>query len=124
MWSSLPTYFVVWFVSASWFAQPELVWPALVLASVYVAMQIYEIKWRHHCFLSADSSAAPVTLIAFIFLAIYEYRCGIGSSSLIDFATGAMVAFFVGHIVALAVAGMFHFAGELAWKYVGQHQSG
>ena len=124
MWSSLPVYFAVWFVFASWFLVPTLVPMAFVLATVYVTMQLYEIKWRHHCFLSADSTAAPITLLAFVGLAIYGYRSQIGGRMLVDFATGSLAAFFVGHIVALLVAGMFHFTGELLWKHVVRHRSG
>ena len=124
MWASLPTYFVAWCFFASWFLHPELLWFALVLASVYVSMQVYEINWRHHCFLSADSTAAPAVFLAFACLAIYGYNVGLSGSLLVDFATGTLAAFFVGHIAALAVAGMFHVTGEWSWRHIGKHRSG
>ena len=124
MWASLPTYFVIWCFFGSWFLHPELVWFAFALAVVYVSMQVYEINWRHHCFLSADSTAGPATFLAFVCLAVYGYRIGLGGPLLIDFAYGSLAAFFVGHIAALAVAGLFHVAGEWSWRNIVQHKSG
>jgi len=63
MWSALVVYFVVW-SGVSTIVYTEAVIAGVLLSSIYVGMHIFEITKRHHCSLSADSTAAPTTLVA------------------------------------------------------------
>lgn len=66
MWSALVVYFAVWTLVIS-AGRPGLVVPAGFLALVYVGFHIFEMTKRHHCYLSADSTALPgACLVAFV----------------------------------------------------------
>jgi hypothetical protein len=102
MWSSLAVYFIIWvgFLSAG-FAERLLI-PALAISAVYVGMHIYEITKRGHCYLSADSTAAPLT-IALCVLGCVAARVTKDAPWLEigAFLMRVSIAFIVAHIAAL-----------------------
>jgi hypothetical protein len=125
MWLTLPTYFATWTLLASWGGRPQILLLALAIAMVYTGAHVYEICYRGHCLLSADSTAAPLTFIASIVLGIIGYRLlSISTLDLTYFITGAAVAFMVGHLLAIAVAASAHGMGELAWMFRSTKNSG
>jgi hypothetical protein len=65
MWSALAIYFAVWSIALTADFQYEWHLAGIGVAIVYVVMHIFEITVRHHCFISADSTAIPVTLLVF-----------------------------------------------------------
>lgn len=110
---------------ASWGGRPQILLLAFAIATVYTGAHVYEISYRGHCLLSADSTAAPLAFIASIVLGIIGYRLlSISTLDLIYFITGSAVALIVGHLLAIAVAASAHGMGELAWMLRKTRNSG
>jgi hypothetical protein len=63
-WSTLAVYAAVWIAGLGLGLGGE--WQLVVgVAATYVGMHAFEMRWRNHCFLSADSTAVPVSLAVF-----------------------------------------------------------
>lgn len=104
IWSALAVYWTAWTVGiGTWLDGAWLV--GIFTASAYVSMHAYEIAKRKHCYLSADSTAVPIS--AAIYIASIAMLQLTGYMHLPKF--GYIVAFacyagvlFVGHLAALA----------------------
>ena len=78
---------------------------AVWAAVVYVGMHVFEITQRGHCYLSADSTAFPVSLLLFSHVVVGMWAAGQppDSGKPILLAWGIYCVVFIGgHIVALA----------------------
>lgn len=64
VWTALAIYSTVWVVGLRTGLDGELLLAAGTSA-VYVGMHIFEIKQRKHCYLSADSTAVPASLLLY-----------------------------------------------------------
>ena len=116
MWLTLPTYFVTWTLVSSWGGRPAILPLAFCLATIYTLAHVYEIRYRGHCLLSADSTAAPLALVAFVGCCIVGYEVlSVPKPELVDFVRGSALSFMLGHVFAIAVAATTHGVGELAW---------
>lgn len=117
IWATVPVYLLVWSIAATRGFDVRLSPFGLLIAITYTAAQVYEIQWRRHILLSADSTAAPAAFLAFVSLSTIGY--GSGALSLADVqALGfqSIVGFIAGHICALIVAAVFCGIGEcVAW---------
>jgi hypothetical protein len=75
IWSSLIVYWTVWTtgigmgMAGSWLLAGST-------ATVYIGMHIYEMKCRHHCLLSADSTALPVAIVFFSLTVLVMWMFG------------------------------------------------
>ncbi|GEP45143.1 hypothetical protein BGE01nite_44340 [Brevifollis gellanilyticus] len=114
MWSALPVYFIVWLVLLS----PSLpflnltasglpLYPALAIACLYVAMHVYEISVRGHCYLCADSTAVPVTLLAVLLGGtVAHYTHGFTWAALFLLMMRGAMILLIAHIAAMIWAGL------------------
>lgn len=108
LWSALAIYFATWLlILTRGFGDRPCILPALAITSVYVGMHVYEITCRGHCYLCADSTALPVTLLL--------AAAGSGAAWLVGGVPGATLAtlvprgglaFIIGHLAALAWAAL------------------
>ncbi|MEM7478482.1 MAG: hypothetical protein AAF483_26160 [Planctomycetota bacterium] len=109
MWSSLLVYFLTWVATISAGFNRALLLLALLPAFCYVGMHVYEIRYRHHCYLSPDSTAFPVALIVFATLLVAFSFSGLVQTSFVVPAIGGFCAAFVlGHVAALVNAALFY----------------
>ena len=116
VWLTLPTYFATWTLVSSWGGRPAIAPLAIALASVYTLAHIYEIKYRGHCLLSADSTAAPLAFVTFVCCCFVGYQLlSVTKPDLVYFVRGLALSFILGHVLSLAVAATTHGVGELAW---------
>jgi len=116
IWLTLPTYFVTWTLVSSWGGRPTILPIALGLATVYTLAHVYEMRYRGHCLLSADSTAAPLAFLAFVGCCFIGYKVlAVPKLELINFGQGSALSFMLGHIFAIIVAATTHGVGELAW---------
>ena len=100
--STLPVYFIVWTAGISNGFRSQLVLLATLTAATYVGMHLFEFLVRGHCFLSADSSAAPITTLVFGALLVTFSRAGtVTSLDIVDSIGGFCLSFMVGHVAAL-----------------------
>ena len=118
MWSALGVYALVWLLGlgiglgGAW-------WIAVVATASYVGMHVFEITRRGHCYLSADSTAAPISLLVFSGAVMVLWVAG--RRPLPDMPALVLWAlyggvFMVGHIAAIVYAavatslllGLFH----------------
>jgi hypothetical protein len=113
MWSSLIVYFVVWLAALTLNLDRHW-WPAgLGVSSLYVIMLVIEIKVRHHCYLSADSTALPVTAAVFF---LGWAISGASKVMLLSFVIRGMVAWLGAHILALFYSALFCGIGGLCFR--------
>lgn len=114
VWSALAVYFAIWLSFISDLFKPDLLLPALGISFAYIAMHVYEISRRGHCYLSADSTALPVTLLLLVSGSLLaHFYSDIHWADIIQFSTRLAAAFLIGHIAALAYSAIF---GALATR--------
>jgi hypothetical protein len=107
MWSSLAVYLAIWSAFLSRGFKDDLLIPALGVSGLYVGMHIYEITVRHHCYLSADSTAFPVTLLVSVAASgVAHFTSGVPWRHIAGFFASGPVAFLVGHIAALTYSAL------------------
>ena len=111
MWSALLIYFAAWIFGVSIMGSGSIL-PAAFLASVYVGFHIYEINKRGHCYLSADSTAAPAVLVTALVMSFVIFD---SSGARIRFGGHVGLAFALGHIAALLYS--FTLGGLLGWIF-------
>lgn len=103
-WTLVAGYFTTWLVVLSaGFKWPLLV-PAVVFAGIYAGMHYYEMTFRDHLALSADSTAFPVTFAALAIGGLAAHFYGLPRRDILSFAMNAAVAWLAGHMVVFAVA--------------------
>jgi hypothetical protein len=106
MWSALAVYFAVWLVTTTGKFAPALIGHGLLVTTVYIGMHVYEIKYRHHCYGSADSTAFPAVLVAVVLSVGVHSQLGIWPWPVVSPETGVFLgshalAFMGGHLAAL-----------------------
>ncbi len=78
---------------------------ALTTTAAYVGGHVFEITRRGHCFLSADATAFPVSLVVF---AVAQTVLWFGGASALSLAVNGLMAygsaFLLGHVAAHAFA--------------------
>jgi len=104
MWSALAIYFATWLlILTRGFGDGPCILPALAITSVYIGMHVYEITCRGHCYLCADATAVPGTLL----LAGAAWLVGgVPGATLATLVPRAALAFIFGHLAALAWAAL------------------
>lgn len=101
IWSAIAVYFAVWIIALTANFQAEGHFAGIGVATVYVAMHIFEITVRHHCFLSADPTAIPVTLLVFfVGWAIAHFTIRTDGVFFISFFIRGCVAWMLAHFLA------------------------
>jgi hypothetical protein len=113
MWTALVVYAVIWIVGLQ--AGLETMWLPAAVTIIYVAMHIYEITQRSHCYLSADSTAAPCAA-GFYFLAIAVSWLIGKPISFFHAWTVFIFVFFGAHLVALVYAAALTTALEYVYR--------
>jgi hypothetical protein len=104
MWSSLAIYAVVWVLGLSLGLGGEWLLGVCVTI-IYVGMHVYEITQMGHCYLSADSTAVPVTLILFSLsiVCMWAFGCPPQTGRVLLWAWGVYgLTLLCAHLVALA----------------------
>ena len=105
IWGTLAVYFVVWVAGISNGFHTQILLLATLTAATYVGMHVFEILVRGHCLLSADSTAAPVTILVFaVLLATFSWAGMLPSRDVARSIGGFAISFMVGHLAALLYA--------------------
>jgi hypothetical protein len=104
VWSALTVYAAVWFVGLGIGLSGEWLVAGWATAS-YVGMHVFEMTRRNHCYLSADSTAVPVSLVLFSSAVLGLWAAGHpplpGKSLVLTWCIYSAV-FMGGHFAALA----------------------
>lgn len=112
LWSSIVVYAIVWLVTLV--ISLEGAWLlSLVTSAAYAGGHAFEVVKRGHCFLSADATAFPVSLVVFSTVAVVLWGVGmtpLPGQALVLAWVSYGYAFFLGHLAALGYA---WFAGTL-----------
>jgi hypothetical protein len=103
MWTALAVYAVIWAIGLG--VGIGGVWLPAAVTATYVGMHVFEITQRGHCYLSADSTAAPIA--GGLYFVVVSLGWVFNSSSLphVSFWRAWMVLVFViigAHLSALA----------------------
>jgi hypothetical protein len=115
IWTALLIYLAVWVIAPILFPFSTLWEVSALLGAVYVGMHVYELKFRQHCYLSADSTALPVTaafaiLLFFVLRALY-----IPTRDIFQTYLALPVTFLIGHIAAFFYS--FSLLKILGWVF-------
>ncbi|MEW5249279.1 hypothetical protein [Microbulbifer discodermiae] len=102
---ALFVYFMSWLAFPLLNTSYEYWYISLPLAICYVCCHYYENTCGGHCYLSADSTAAPITLICAGLLFGALYIKGLEKGEIIVFLYVA-IGFMVAHILAIACAAL------------------
>ena len=115
IWTALLVYLAVWVIAPILFPFSTLWEVSALLGCIYVAMHVYEIKFRKHCYLSADSTALPVTA-AFAILLFFVLRArNIPAQDIFQTYMALPVTFLIGHVAAFLYS--FCFLKILGWIF-------
>ncbi len=101
MWSSLVVYYAFWVSVPIFYSGVDHWYVGAILGLVYVTMHCFEITIRKHCYLSADATAFPVTLIVTIFFYVVAHMICPADQEIHKAFFALPFAFIGGHIGAL-----------------------
>lgn len=105
VWGTLAVYFLVWTAGISNGFRAHLLLLAIITATTYIGMHVFEMLVRGHCLLSADSTAAPVTILVFVVaITTFSWTGMIQPREMARSIGGFTLSFIVGHIAALLYA--------------------
>ena len=118
MWTALLVYFATWTVVPRLMLGADLWYVGLIWAVVYVLFHIREIGLKGHCYLSADSTAAPAVIVTAILLAVVLSLSGVTTVTANRFAYPRALAtsFILGHILSLLYGAALNGFGFLVDK--------
>ena len=126
VWTALAVYLTTWLVGISHYI--EKAWLLATVTSVaYVGMHVYEIVRRGHCYLSADSTAVPLSLLVFsigVFFLWYSGHPALAGRRVIIawLVYGGVLT--IGHVLALCYSFVAHgLAGVLLKNRIRQERS-
>ena len=118
MWTALGIYLAIWLLGLSHYI--EKAWLLALLTSIaYVGMHVYEIVRRGHCYMSADSTAVPVSLLVFSIGVLCLWYSGhpalAGRRVIIAWLVyGGVLT--IGHVLALCYTFVAHWLAALLLK--------
>ena len=118
MWTSLPIYLGVWVLVPRAFLGAELWYVGVIWAVTYVGFHVYEIVVRRHCYLSADSTAAPAVLTVALLTALVLHITGVAgfSQHAWPYLQALVMAFGGGHLAALGYSALFSWLGGATFR--------
>jgi hypothetical protein len=108
-WSALAVYAATWVAGLGLGLRGEWLL-AGATAAAYLGGHIYEMTRRNHCFLSADSTAAPASFLLFSVVVLCRWAVGyppVPGKPLVLAWFIYGVVFMLGHLAALAYVGTF-----------------
>jgi hypothetical protein len=106
LWSALAVYTAVWVAGLGVGLGGEWLL-AGGTAATYVGMHVFEMTRRNHCFLSADSTAFPVSLLVFSIAVLSLWAAGhppLPEEPLVLALAVFCAVFMAGHVAALTYA--------------------
>lgn len=118
MWSSLAIYLLTWSAILSAGFKNPLLLPSIAVSCLYVAMHVYEITVRGHCYLDADASALPVTLLTTVLGSLIAHFClDMPWSAVGHFLARGAAACLAAHLAALAYSACVVSLARLCWRH-------